>query len=349
MKEIIIYYFAFFLVAATFLPFANNKHWFFRNFDFVRLQILFLMCCSFLSILLFLQFNLWSIVSLIALFIAIIVQLKIISPYINLSKNNYKSNPPNKQVIKLLSSNVYQENNNYSAFLQLVKDLNPDIILAMETDTKWVENLKSLEQDYPHFKKVPFDNTYGMCFYSKLKTKSIKTHFFLQDDRPTIEALLQTENNQEFVFFGIHPPPPSPTEEKTSKEKDGELMLIAKHIRILKLPIIAAGDFNNVCWSKIAHLFAKVSNLNDCRINKGFFSTFPVSPFFLRFPLDLMYSSNGVQVTKMLVKENIDSDHLPFYSEFWIDENENKNNEALEEETISSTKDIIQEGKEEAE
>ena len=42
----------------------------------------------------------------------------------------------------------------------------------------------------------------------------------------SIEAKLKTKDGYEFVFFGVHPPPPSPTEEKTSK--DGDLLSIAK-------------------------------------------------------------------------------------------------------------------------
>lgn len=171
----------------------------------------------------------------------------------------------------------------------------------------------------------------------------------MDDRRPSIEAHIKSEDNQEFVFFGIHPPPPSLTEEETSKEKDGELMLIAKHIRELKLPVIAAGDFNNVCWSSITKLFSEVSTLKDCRINEGFFSTFPVKPFFLRFPLDLLYCSKSIHIDKMLVQENIDSDHLPFYVEFWIENNTTEKKEPLDKEIVEETNEIIQEGKEEAE
>lgn len=347
MKEVVIYSLVYFLIVATFLPFAKSKHWFFRNFDYIRLQVLFLLGFSFILSLFFIETNNYKIVTLIAAALSILVQFKIISPYINLNWKEKKEDN-NNQVIKLLSCNIYQENRNYKAFIELVNKLNPDLILVMETDQEWVNNISILEKDYPYFEKAPFNNTYGMCFYSKLKINKVNTHFYLQEDRPSIEAHIQTENNQEFVFYGIHPPPPSPTEEETSKEKDGELMLIAKHIRTLKKPVIAAGDFNNVCWSNITTLFSTVSNLKDCRINNGFFSTFPVKPFFLRFPLDLLYCSNEIQIDKMLVKENIDSDHLPFYVEFWIVNKNQQEKETLESETIEKTKEIIKEGKEEA-
>jgi hypothetical protein len=39
------------------------------------------------------------------------------------------------------------------------------------------------------------------------------------DDCP----VLRQKNNFKFTFFAVHPPPPSPTEEENSKERDGEL------------------------------------------------------------------------------------------------------------------------------
>lgn len=178
MKEIFIYILSYLFIIVSFLPFAKSKHWFFRNCDFIRLQVLFLLVCSFLSVFFLFEFNTFKIISLVAIVIAMLVQLKVISPYINLKNRDKKKNTHNKQVLKILSSNVYQENKNYTAFLDLVKKLNPDIILVMETDQEWVNNLTVLEKDYPNFEKVPLDNTYGMCFYSKLKTHQIKTHYF---------------------------------------------------------------------------------------------------------------------------------------------------------------------------
>ena len=69
-----------------------------------------------------------------------------------------------------------------------------------------------------------------MHFYSKIKIDESKTHYFVADDIPTIEAHLETDDGFKFVFFGIHPPPPSPTEEETSKERDGDLLSTAKRV-----------------------------------------------------------------------------------------------------------------------
>jgi hypothetical protein len=60
-----------------------------------------------------------------------------------------------------------------------------------------------------------------MHLYSKLKIKTQCSLFFVADD--SIEAKITTADNFKFTFFAVHPPPPSPTEEENSKERDGEL------------------------------------------------------------------------------------------------------------------------------
>jgi hypothetical protein len=62
-----------------------------------------------------------------------------------------------------------------------------------------------------------------MHLYSKLKITKHSVHYFVADDLPSIEAKITTADNFKFTFFAVHPPPPSPTEEENSKERDGEL------------------------------------------------------------------------------------------------------------------------------
>ncbi|NGM90180.1 endonuclease/exonuclease/phosphatase family protein, partial [Parapusillimonas sp. SGNA-6] len=152
--------------------------------------------------------------------------------------------------IKIISCNVYQFNTDYSRFVRLIQKEKPDIFLTMESNSEWEEAMRVLEKDYPVQEKVTLDNTYGMHLYTRLKAKSLRTHYFVAEDLPSIEAELETNDGHRFIFFGVHPPPPSPTEEDTSKERDGDLLSVAKRVRKHTLPVIVAGDFNNVAWAR---------------------------------------------------------------------------------------------------
>lgn len=197
----------------------------------------------------------------------------------------------------------------------------------MESNQKWDSALTELEKDYPYFQKVPLENTYGIHLYSKLKFEKIKTHFFISNDIPSIEANLVTEEGYKFTVFAVHPPPPSPTEESTSKERDGELLAIAKYIKNQNFKAcIVIGDFNNVAWGKSSILFKKTSEMIDPRIGRGIISTYHAKYKLLRFPIDQMFHSIEIFVQKLIALENIGSDHLPLYCEFVINY---KNDEQL--------------------
>ena len=139
--------------------------------------------------------------------------------------------------VKIISCNIYQFNQEYDRFIELIQREQPDIFLTLESNSDWEKALRVLEKDYPHFEKVTLENTYGMHFFTKLKVHRIQTHFFVADDLPSIEAELETDDGYRFVFFGAHPPPPSPTEEVNSKERDGDLLSIAKKSASIHCPL----------------------------------------------------------------------------------------------------------------
>ncbi|QGY47696.1 endonuclease/exonuclease/phosphatase family protein [Maribellus comscasis] len=303
------------LFIATYLPLINNKYWFFRFFDFGRRQIFILLLLLFVINLLFnIQLNLLIDIVIIALLaLALLTQLYYLAPYIVIFSKKQRNKQLDENSIEIISVNVLMGNRNYPSLIRLIKKQRPHILLTMETDEKWDKALSEIESMYPNFKKIPLNNTYGMSLYSTLKVNKIDVHYFISKERPAIEAHLQTKGLRNFVFWGVHPPPPSPTEEETSKKRDNELVIIAKQIRDCNQPVIVAGDFNATCWSKIARLFARISNLKDARKKRGFYSTFPAKPFFLRIPIDLFYHSKNVIVNKLTTLKYFGSDHLPFY------------------------------------
>jgi len=259
-------------------------------------------------------------------------------------------NQHSSKKIHIISANIYQFNTDYNRFIDLINKNKPDMFLTMESDSKWENALRVLEKSYPYHHKVTLENTYGMHFYSKLEISEATTHFFVADDIPSIEAHLKTEDGFEFVFFGVHPPPPSPTEEETSKERDGDILSVAKRVKEIKKPVIVVGDFNNVAWSKSSILFRKTSELIDPRVGRAFVSTFHAKYKLFRFPIDLMFHSEDIFIEELKTLNNFGSDHLPVYCEFFIDHINDEQEEEIEtadSEEKKETEEMIQEGKEE--
>lgn len=316
------------------LPLIRNQHWIFRVVEFARFQVaIFQLAILVLGLLFFTPKTLifWATSAVSLAFI--INHIVILIPYTVIYRRKIgKQISKNAAPISIISVNVYQFNKDYQQLIGLITEVQPDILLTMESNQAWEDALKVIENDYPNFKKVPLENTYGIHFYTKLKIENIKVNYFISDDLPSIEASLVTDQGEAFTFFGVHPPPPSPTEEDTSKERDGELLAVAKEVRKLKNPVIVTGDFNNVAWARSSILFRKTSELIDPRIGRGFVATFHAKYRLLRFPIDLFFHSTDIFIQDFKTLRNIGSDHLPLYCTFLI----NKTDKELQEDDIET-------------
>ncbi|WP_240723617.1 endonuclease/exonuclease/phosphatase family protein [Flavobacterium sp. J27] len=349
--EVIFYMVSGICILVNVLPFIPNQHWFFRVWDFGRIQLLFL-----LIIVLFFSFSffrndfLFHRIIQTMLVLLIFYNCSVLLPYTPLYKKNKVSTVSKLQnkPIAIISVNVYQFNKSYHKLINLIQEVSPDIVLTMESNSDWEQHLQIIEKEYLYTHKATFENTYGMHFYSKLKIIEATTHFFVADDIPSFEIILETNENEKLTFFGVHPPPPSPTEEENSKERDGELLSVAKQVRKTTNPVIVSGDFNNVAWAKSSVLFKKMSQLIDPRIGRGFVSTFHAKYRLLRFPIDLFFHSDTIGIAKFKTLGPIDSDHLPMYCQFYIEELEkNSEKETINQEEKEVVEEMINEGKKE--
>ncbi len=349
--EIFYYIFAALLIVSTFIPLIPNQHWFFRVFDFAKVQIFILQFLLVLFGFLFIIKSNLFFVSQLLLIGCLIYEISLLYKYTPFYKveKHIKTSKASK-TITLISANVFQFNREYQKFIHYVQKQNPDIILTMESNGDWENAMQVFKKDYPYFVEVGLENTYGIHLYSKIEITKSNVHFFVADDIPSIEALMKTKDGFEFIFFGVHPPPPSPTEEETSKERDGELLAVAKKIRSNKYSSIVVGDFNNVAWAKSSVLFRKTSEMIDPRIGRGLISTFHAKYWFLRFPIDQMFHSSDVFVEKLEAQDNFGSDHLPLFCAFYIDKKNDIQEdliEQLEKDEMKEVNEMIKEGKQE--
>ncbi|MFC3197152.1 endonuclease/exonuclease/phosphatase family protein [Parapedobacter deserti] len=339
------------LILLSALPFIQNQHWVFRVAEFMKLQLLLLQVIVFVIAFFYVEDSpaLWYFQAAQAVLIGYHV-------YILMRYTKFWRKPKTEKTgnasdpIKLIACNVYQFNPDPSRFIDLIRKEQPDVLLTMESNSTWERAMRPLEKDYPNREKVTLENTYGMHLYTKLKVNQMHVHFFVADDLPSIEAELETNGGHRFVFFGVHPPPPSPTEEDTSKERDGDLLCVAKKVRDYQLPVVVAGDFNNVAWARSSMLFKKTSRLIDARIGRGILATFHAKYWFFRVPLDLLFHSPTIFIDSLFTYPDIGSDHFPVGCTFHVGALSSKQGEELkhlEPDEMQEVNELIQEGKEE--
>lgn len=331
------------------LPFIQHQHWVFRVAEFIKIQLVILQIIAFGITMIYVEDSIWLWIVQTVQFVLIVYHIYILMRYTKFWKKQKPSKASSSSdKIKIISCNIYQFNSEYHRFIELIEQEQPDIFVTMESNADWEKALHPLEKDYPHQKKVALENTYGMHLYTKLKVHNIQTHYFVADDVPSIEAELETNDGHRFVFFAVHPPPPSPTEEDNSKERDGDLLAVAKKVRDYALPVVVTGDFNNVAWARSSILFKKTSELIDARIGRGILSTFHAKYWFFRVPLDLLFHSTTIIIDKLFIYPSVGSDHFPIGCTFHIDVESDEQEEEvkhLETGEMQEVNELIEEGK----
>lgn len=337
------------LTAISVLPFIKNQHWVFRASEFIKIQLLILQIAATIGLVIFAEKNIWSWSILIIQSILMLYHSFLFIHYTRFYKIKHEGAKELKD-LKIISANIYQYNQEFDRFKDFIRKEEPAIFITMESNKDWEMALRELETDYPHTQKITLENTYGMHLYSKLPFVKVKTHFFVADDVPSIEAHFETEDGHGFVLFCVHPPPPSPTEEETSKERDGDLLSIAKLVKKIDKPTLVMGDFNSVAWSTISKLFRKNSGLIDGRKGRGILASFHAKYWFFRAPLDLVFHSTTIFIKELRVLEYIGSDHFPICCVFAIDLKNDSQEDEVEEVTpdeAEETDALIEEGKKE--
>ncbi|MGH9942147.1 MAG: endonuclease/exonuclease/phosphatase family protein, partial [Pyrinomonadaceae bacterium] len=245
----------------------------------------------------------------------LVYQCYMMFPYTFLSRRQVQQStrPAGESSVRLLFANVLMSNRNGARLREIIRENDPDIILAVETDGWWQEQLREFEQTHPHVVRQPQDNTYGMLLYSRLELVNPKVKFLIQDDIPSIHALARLRSGQEIELHCLHPRPPFPTEDEKSTERDAEILLVGKDIKGRKAPVIVLGDLNDVAWSRTNYLFQDISGLLDPRIGRGFYNTFHATYPFIRFPLDHFFHSNHFRLLDFRRLPSFGSDHFPVF------------------------------------
>jgi endonuclease/exonuclease/phosphatase (EEP) superfamily protein YafD len=304
-------------VAATLISTTEHEQWFFRLCDFPRVQVAFFLLFAIIIFCIYRwRKKIYTALTVLILFACFCWQCFKIYPYTTLGP--YQVLPSTASALDTLSivySNVYMENRDSESALYEMNKYDPDIILAVETDLWWAEKLRALAPEYPYHAEMPRNNTYGMILYSKLPIEHSQFRFLVDPEIPSLDPVVTLRSGQKVKCYFVHPKPPAPQEEPSSKPRDKELIMVAKEAKVMKLPVIVAGDLNDVGWSFTNRLFQENSGLLDPRKGRGMYSTFNAKYPVLRWPLDHVFISRDWRVVKLERLDYIGSDHFPIYFE----------------------------------
>ncbi len=312
----------------TLLSLSRNPHWFFRIWEFPRLQIAVLAAAAgVLYAALFFRGRPAEWVFLIAILLCVLWQGHKIFPYTPLARvqveRSKRELPPAERAtdpacptFRLFIANVMMENRHHERLLDMVRETGPDLLLVVETDEVWARALEPLTATYPYVVRHPQDNHYGMMLFSRFPLHDPAVEFLVQDDIPSIHTAFELPSGHRILLHCLHPRPPEPIRDQDSTPRDAELVLVGRMIREEgDRPTVVAGDLNDVAWSPTTELFLRLSGLLDPRIGRGFYNTFHADHPLLRFPLDHIFPSNHFRLVELRRCGHVGSDHLPVLAE----------------------------------
>lgn len=314
MLLVLSYLLALICLGATLLPLSKSEVWWVRAADFPRLQIAIAAAIALIGIVAATPgVTVVSGVLAVSLLLAVIYHLVEIIPYTPLwAKEMSAADDGDGGVpLSIMIANVLMDNRENEMLFSMIEHHQPDIILAVETDAWWCEQLDARTADWPHKISYPLDNTYGMFLASRLALIDPEVRFLLKDDIPSLRAGVRLASGEPIDLYALHPEPPSPTEADTALPRDAELITVAKEIAERGRSAVVMGDLNDVAWSHTSRLFRRLGRMLDPRIGRGLFSTFHASYWPIRWPLDHVFASDDFLLGQIRRLDAFGSDHFP--------------------------------------
>jgi len=302
---------AVFAIAASALSAVESNEWWIRIWDFPRLQILVaIIVLSIALAALDWRRSRWLIA---CLGVAGAWETYRILPYtifVTPEVAMLDAAADDRRCFSFVSLNVLQTNRDYDRTLRMLREVDADVLLLLETDTKWQAALEPVLAGYKHRLDRPLDNTYGLLFASRLPMVSGRIEDIAETDTPSVTAQLRLDRS--FTLMGLHPRPPHPGQD--TEERDAEILIAARRAAKLAMPVIAIGDFNDVAWSDTSQTFKRIGGYLDPRVGRGTYATFPASMPWLAWPLDHVFITREFTFSDMKVLGEVGSDHRPIYA-----------------------------------
>ncbi len=298
----------------------NVASWYFELLDFPRLHYLIL---AFFLLVIFALLSKewkWTDWALVAGLVGVIlIQCSYILPYLLGPKSVPDASAEeisDSNTVGIVIANVLMTNRRADAFLSIVKAQKPDMILAMEVDEWWVDQLQTLRDDYPYAVEFPTDNAYGMALYSRLPLDQVEVKFLDDEKIPSIHTKVKLPGTRTFWFHGIHPVAPVPSSRYPDGKGEREVTLarVGDMVAAATLPSVVAGDFNDVSWSHTSRMFSARGKLGNVRLGRGLFNTFSADSYIERWPLDHFFVTDDFKLHKLERLPDFHSDHLALYA-----------------------------------
>lgn len=218
--------------------------------------------------------------------------------------------------LRLVQLNVHTANQRSDLVLNFLRNAEADVVLLMEVNERWMQDLEPLHTDYPYVLAEPREDNFGIALFSRRPLINDKVIRLGSASVPSLVSELRVGTNS-VLLLGTHPLPPGSSE--YARLRNEQLKQVATYVRDQTLPVVVFGDLNTTPWSPCFTDLLHDGGLKNSSQGRGLFATWPAwLPALARIPLDQCLVSRTVQVINKRCGPPVRSDHLPVLVEIQV-------------------------------
>jgi endonuclease/exonuclease/phosphatase (EEP) superfamily protein YafD len=217
--------------------------------------------------------------------------------------------------LRLLSINVHTDNRRSDQLIELVQRLSPDVLLLMEVDNRWMEEIAVLRTNYPTVIPEAREDNFGIALLSRVPLRNTRVEDLEGSEVPSITTEIQLPGRT-LHLLGTHPVPPGKPD--YAQERNRQLAAAGAWAGTHPGSAVILGDLNTTPWSSYFTELLRAGRLVRSHPNWGLFATWKVSEPWFHLPLDHCLVSPEIAITRLEVGPEIGSDHRPLIVELAV-------------------------------
>ncbi len=212
--------------------------------------------------------------------------------------------------IDVLCWNVLSVNQSFGEIEQVVRDVDPDVLILIEVRPGLMENLPYITKNYPDALTFPSWGGEGIGIFSRIDDIEFAREDFSLSRQPAIIAKIPNHDSGAYVqLVALHTLSPIPVHRTLARNRQFASFLAwseAQHA-----PICVCGDFNTTPWTGPFEQLVR-SGFRDSRGGVGNCASWPASAGMFGIPIDHALTRGDCAISERRVLPNgAGSDHRP--------------------------------------
>lgn len=209
--------------------------------------------------------------------------------------------------LKVCSINLLASNQQYDKVLNYISEEGFDIVVFLEMNERWKQNLNILQNDFPYKELRPGETNFGIGIMSKIPLTEVATIGLSSQDFPTLVAKMMHENRP-LTLIATHALPPVSTAKFETRNR--QFLQLNQLVRSAAGEVLLIGDLNCSGFSPNFELLTRQTSLTDTRIGRGVQPSWKATPL-IRVPLDHALVTDGIETLSRTTGPDVGSDHVP--------------------------------------